>query len=74
MVYYGNLLLEKALLQWYFGPKENCSFSYYRWADIVTDLNTQNPEFLDIRHLERGLQFRKTKKVRTPLHWKPLPK
>lgn len=35
-----------------------------RWADIVTDLNTQNPEYLDIRHLERGLQYRKTKKVR----------
>lgn len=39
-----------------------------RWADIVTDLNTQNPEFLDIRHLERGLQFRKTKKVGGNLH------
>ena len=26
-----------------------------KWADIVTDLNTQNPEYLDIRHLERGL-------------------
>ncbi|KAF4795176.1 DNA repair protein complementing XP-G cells [Turdus rufiventris] len=35
-----------------------------RWTDIVTDLNTQNPEYLDIRHLERGLQHRKTKKVR----------
>ncbi|KAH0511724.1 Basic immunoglobulin-like variable motif-containing protein [Microtus ochrogaster] len=40
----------------------------FRWADIVTDLNTQNPEFLDIRHLERGLQFRKTKKVGGNLH------
>nr|XP_023408958.1 basic immunoglobulin-like variable motif-containing protein isoform X2 [Loxodonta africana] len=39
-----------------------------KWADIVTDLNTQNPEYLDIRHLERGLQYRKTKKVRTPLY------
>ncbi|RMC06763.1 hypothetical protein DUI87_16209 [Hirundo rustica rustica] len=36
----------------------------FRWTDIVTDLNTQNPEYLDIRHLERGLQHRKTKKVR----------
>lgn len=35
----------------------------FRWADIVTDLNTQNPEYLDIRHTERGIQFRKTKKV-----------
>ncbi|EPQ02673.1 Basic immunoglobulin-like variable motif-containing protein [Myotis brandtii] len=40
----------------------------FRWADIVTDLNTQNPEFLDIRHLERGLQYRKTKKVGGNLH------
>lgn len=29
----------------------------------MTDLNTQNPEFLDIRHTERGIQHRKTKKV-----------
>lgn len=35
----------------------------FRWADIVTDLNTQNPEYLDIRHIERGIQYRKTKKV-----------
>ncbi|KAK1795752.1 hypothetical protein P4O66_001231 [Electrophorus voltai] len=40
----------------------------YRWADIVTDLNTQNPEYLDIRHTERGIQFRKTKKVGGNLH------
>ncbi|MBZ3887802.1 Basic immunoglobulin-like variable motif-containing protein [Sciurus carolinensis] len=38
------------------------------WADIVTDRNTQNPEYLDIRHLERGLQFRKTKKVGGDVH------
>ncbi|KTG32078.1 hypothetical protein cypCar_00009203 [Cyprinus carpio] len=40
----------------------------YRWADIVTDLNTQNPEYLDIRHIERGIQYRKTKKVGGNLH------
>ncbi|XP_029460389.1 basic immunoglobulin-like variable motif-containing protein isoform X2 [Rhinatrema bivittatum] len=39
-----------------------------KWADIVLDLSTQNPEFLDIRHLERGLQYRKTKKVGGNLH------
>ncbi|XP_062853328.1 basic immunoglobulin-like variable motif-containing protein [Trichomycterus rosablanca] len=39
-----------------------------KWADIVTDLNTQNPEYLDIRHTERGVQFRKTKKVGGNLH------
>lgn len=39
--------------------------------DIVTDLNTQNPEYLDIRHTERGIQRRKTKKVLrlTPVIW-----
>lgn len=37
--------------------------------DIVTDLNTQNPEYLDIRHTERGIQRRKTKKV---LHLTPV--
>lgn len=36
---------------------------FFRWMDIVTDLNTQNPEYLDIRHTERGIQRRKTKKV-----------
>ncbi|CAL1593273.1 unnamed protein product [Knipowitschia caucasica] len=39
-----------------------------RWLDIVTDLSTQNPDFLDIRHLERGIQHRKTKKVGGNLH------
>uniref|UniRef100_A0A8C6T7E0 Basic, immunoglobulin-like variable motif containing n=1 Tax=Neogobius melanostomus TaxID=47308 RepID=A0A8C6T7E0_9GOBI len=39
-----------------------------RWLDIVTDLNTQNPEFLDIRHTERGIQRRKTKKMGGNLH------
>ncbi|KAM5181144.1 basic immunoglobulin-like variable motif-containing protein isoform 1-T3 [Mantella aurantiaca] len=39
-----------------------------KWTDIVTDLNTQNPEFFDIRHTERGLQYRKTKKPGGNLH------
>ncbi|XP_067086242.1 basic immunoglobulin-like variable motif-containing protein [Osmerus mordax] len=39
-----------------------------KWADIVTDLNTQNPEYLDIRHTERGIQCRKTKKIGGNLH------
>lgn len=39
-----------------------------KWADIVTDLNTQNPEYLDIRHTERGIQQRKTKKMSGNLH------
>lgn len=39
-----------------------------KWTDIVTDLNTQNPEYLDIRHPEKGIQYRKTKKVGGNLH------
>ncbi|XP_034566242.1 basic immunoglobulin-like variable motif-containing protein [Notolabrus celidotus] len=39
-----------------------------KWMDIVTDLNTQNPDYLDIRHTERGIQRRKTKKVGGNLH------
>ncbi|KAI1899647.1 hypothetical protein AGOR_G00063940 [Albula goreensis] len=39
-----------------------------KWMDIVTDLNTQNPEYLDIRHTEKGIQYRKTKKVGGNLH------
>lgn len=39
-----------------------------KWTDIVTDLNTQNPEFFDIRHTERGIQYRKTKKTGGNLH------
>ncbi|XP_043548605.1 DNA excision repair protein ERCC-5 [Chiloscyllium plagiosum] len=39
-----------------------------KWADIVLDLNTQNPEYLDIRNPEKGIQYRKTKKVGGNLH------
>ncbi|XP_060681774.1 basic immunoglobulin-like variable motif-containing protein isoform X1 [Hemiscyllium ocellatum] len=39
-----------------------------KWADIVLDLNTQNPEYLDIRNPEKGIQCRKTKKVGGNLH------
>ncbi|XP_051929041.1 basic immunoglobulin-like variable motif-containing protein isoform X1 [Hippocampus zosterae] len=39
-----------------------------KWMDIVTDLNTQNPEYLDIRHMEKGIQRRTTKKVGGNLH------
>nr|XP_057928703.1 basic immunoglobulin-like variable motif-containing protein [Doryrhamphus excisus] len=39
-----------------------------KWLDIVTDLNTQNPEYLDIRHMEKGIQRRTTKKVGGNLH------
>ncbi|XP_034386666.1 basic immunoglobulin-like variable motif-containing protein [Cyclopterus lumpus] len=39
-----------------------------KWMDVVTDLNTQNPEYLDIRHTERGVQRRQTKKLGGNLH------
>ncbi|XP_060083156.1 uncharacterized protein LOC132562431 [Ylistrum balloti] len=39
-----------------------------RWEDISTDLNCVNPEFLNIRRLEEGLQKRKAKKPGGNLH------
>ena len=35
---------------------------------MTTDLNTQNPEYLDVRRLHLGLQHRKTKKTSGNLH------
>lgn len=35
---------------------------------MSTDLNCENPDFLDIRRLESGLQKRKTKKAGGNLH------
>ncbi|KAL4220180.1 hypothetical protein ACF0H5_020588 [Mactra antiquata] len=45
-------------------PSVHCK----RWEDIVTDLNCQNPEYLDIRRLDKGVQKRNTKKVGGNLH------
>ncbi|XP_033759619.1 uncharacterized protein LOC117341867 [Pecten maximus] len=39
-----------------------------RWEDISTDLNCVNPEYLNIRRLEEGLQKRKAKKPGGNLH------
>ncbi|XP_048758287.1 basic immunoglobulin-like variable motif-containing protein isoform X3 [Ostrea edulis] len=39
-----------------------------RWTDIVTDIGCVNPDFLDIRRLEKGMQRRKTKKIGGNLH------
>ncbi|XP_078694802.1 basic immunoglobulin-like variable motif-containing protein isoform X2 [Branchiostoma floridae x Branchiostoma belcheri] len=39
-----------------------------RWSDISTDLNCQNPTYLDIRRLHLGLQTRKTRKTGGNLH------
>lgn len=39
-----------------------------RWKDVATDLDCQNPDFLDIRRLEKGMQRRRTKKVGGNLH------
>ncbi|XP_066266884.1 basic immunoglobulin-like variable motif-containing protein isoform X1 [Branchiostoma lanceolatum] len=39
-----------------------------RWSDISTDLNCQNPTYLDIRRLHLGLQTRKTRKSGGNLH------
>ncbi|XP_052216537.1 basic immunoglobulin-like variable motif-containing protein isoform X2 [Dreissena polymorpha] len=45
-------------------PSVHCK----RWEDIVTDLNCQNPEYLDIRRLDKGIQRRNTKKNGGNLH------
>ena len=39
-----------------------------RWSDIVTDLDCQNPAYFNIRHTERGVQHRKTKRSGGNLH------
>lgn len=39
-----------------------------KWGDIVTDLNTENPSYFNIRHTEKGVQLRKTKKKGGNLH------
>ncbi|KAL3846383.1 hypothetical protein ACJMK2_017447 [Sinanodonta woodiana] len=38
-------------------PSVHCK----RWEDIKADLNSENPNYLDIRRLEKGVQQRKTK-------------
>eukprot|EP00118_Oscarella_pearsei_P026374 m.309819 g.309819 ORF g.309819 m.309819 type:complete len:373 (+) comp48071_c0_seq1:59-1177(+) len=39
-----------------------------KWSDICIDLDCQNPEYFDIRHVERGVCRRKTTKVGGNLH------
>ena len=39
-----------------------------RWRDIDTDLNCENPYYLNIRQVHKGIQQRKTKKVGGNLH------
>ena len=40
----------------------------HRWDDIVTDLTRRSPEILNIRHTERGVQTRNTKRKGGNLH------
>ncbi len=40
----------------------------YRWDDIVTDLTRRSPEIFNIRHTERGVQTRNTKRKGGNLH------
>jgi hypothetical protein len=37
-------------------------FHCVKWSDVNTDLNTRYPEYLNIRHLERGVESRGDKK------------
>ena len=40
----------------------------HRWDDIVTDLTRRSPEIFNIRHTERGVQTRNTKRKGGNLH------
>lgn len=44
------------------------SAACYRWSDIVTDLDCQSPAYFNIRHTERGVQHRRTKRTGGNLH------
>lgn len=39
-----------------------------RWMDILQDLHCESPDYFNIRHTERGIQQRKTKKQGGNLH------
>ena len=41
---------------------------YCRWSDVVTDLDCQSPAYFNIRHTERGVQHRRTKRTGGNLH------
>ena len=32
------------------------TFTSLKWSDIMTDLTTENPEYLDVRNLDKGIQ------------------
>lgn len=41
---------------------------YYRWEDIVRDLSCESPQYFNIRHPERGVLSKNTKRKGTNLH------
>lgn len=51
------------------GWKQSCDvLGNFRWEDVVKDLTCKQPEYFNIRHTERGVQTRRTKKVGGNLH------
>lgn len=36
--------------------KSSKTFTCLKWDDVLQDLNAENPEYLDVRHLEKGIQ------------------
>ena len=44
------------------------TLSFFRWQDVYTDLNCQNPEYFNIRQSEKGIQIRKTKRRGGNIH------
>lgn len=35
--------------------RKHQTFHSVKWSDIVTDLNQENPNYLDIRNLDKGI-------------------
>lgn len=44
------------------------SFHCVKWSDIEFDLNTISPEYINIRHLERGVQTRRASSANSSSH------
>ncbi len=61
LVYSDNQNERSEFIDWIFiadTSRKYPSFHCVRWYDIEADLQTRSPEFMNIRHLERGVESR----------------
>ena len=66
---YGNDTWNETTNKLGMGWKQSCDvLGNFRWEDVVKDLTCKQPEYFNIRHTERGVQTRRTKKVGGNLH------